>query len=110
MNLPKYGPIAWKRKKYLIISLVVIFTLVLFTDVLKQKDWLEMDIDKQLLTKVSLRFVPSFLRKTERKTNTNRRTSKRRICILNVDTRPIERFADVKDITKMQYYSIAAYS
>lgn len=71
----------------------------------------EPDVDKQLLAKGSLWFVPSFLRKTDSKTDTDRTIAKkRRLCIFNIDIRSLERFADVNDITKMKYYSVAAYN
>jgi len=70
----------------------------------------EPDVHTDLLAEDDLWSGPSFFKKIGRKTNTNRTKSKRRICILNVDTRPLERFSDVNDITKMQFYSIAAYN
>jgi hypothetical protein len=35
---------------------------------------------------------------------------KRKICILNVDTRPVERFSEINDFEKMNYHSLVVYN
>ncbi len=54
--------------------------------------------------------LSAFLKKSENDNNLGRVESSKRICILNVDTRPLERFSVIQDFNKMNYYSIAAYN
>ena len=133
MHFSRYALITCQRKKYMLISLILISILVSFTGILKQENWprtfvsiltfsensnshnnnlseKEPDVHIQSLVTDGLWFVPSFSKNTEKKTNNNQMKSKRRICILNVDTRPLERFSNVNKVTKMELHSIAAYS
>ena len=37
-------------------------------------------------------------------------TSKKRICLLNVDSRPLERFSSIQNFENMSFHSVVAYS
>lgn len=54
--------------------------------------------------------LSNFLGTNEYGNNHGETSKKKRICILSIDTRPLERFTAVKDIDKMNFYSIAAYN
>jgi len=53
--------------------------------------------------------LSSFLKKTGLKSNGSTIMSKKRICIVSVDTRSLERFSTVNDIEKMNFFSVSAY-
>ena len=53
--------------------------------------------------------LSSFLKNSGFNNNSSSIMSKRRICIVSVDTRPLERFSAVNNIDKMNFYSVSAY-
>lgn len=55
--------------------------------------------------------LSTFLKENERGNNcTQLGSKKKKICILNVDTRPLERFSIVKAFENMSFPSVAAYN
>ena len=54
--------------------------------------------------------LSAFLQKNKDKSNRTIYRSRKKICILSIDTRPLERYSAVQDFRKMQFYSVAAYN
>ena len=52
----------------------------------------------------------NFLRNTKKQNGETNTVAKKRICILNVDTRPLEQFSIMEDFDKMSFHSITAYN
>jgi hypothetical protein len=71
------------------------------------------DVYHQMLTDISQYNVWSLLSfMTRRKEDIYlaRYALKKKICILSVDSRPLERFSEVNDLNNMSFHSIAAYN
>lgn len=50
------------------------------------------------------------LRKILQGMNGTAKTTKARICVLSVDSRPLEKFSSIKEFENMSFHSIAAYN
>lgn len=101
MNSFRYNPIiSGKSRSIIIISLVSMVIVISLTGIFKEKNCSK----SSRLTIINLTMTT-----TNKNIGQEMIERKRKTCILNVDTRPLERFSDTNDITKMQYYSIAAY-
>ncbi len=62
------------------------------------------------LTRHSRWSLSSFLKKSGLNNNGSTLMSKKKICIVSVDTRSLERFSAVNNIEKMNFFSASAYN